>query len=102
MSLRHLFVAAAIITTSLAFGAAPPATPVSSGVAPPCDRACMTSLVDRHLAAVVKHDPAGLPLGGSSSSMQAGELFRIDRGRITAVEAMGASLPYGTKSGWGE
>jgi hypothetical protein len=43
-----------------------------------------------------------LPLGGSSSSMQAGELFRIDRGRITAVEAMGASLPYGTKSGWGE
>ena len=43
-----------------------------------------------------------LPLGGSSSSMQAGELFRIDRGRITAVEAMGASLPYGTNSGWGE
>ena len=43
-----------------------------------------------------------LPLGGSSSSMQAGELFKIDRGMITAVEAMGASLPYGTKSGWGE
>jgi hypothetical protein len=34
--------------------------------------------------------------------MQAGELFRIQRGRITAVEAMGASLPYGTRSGWGE
>jgi hypothetical protein len=43
-----------------------------------------------------------LPLGGSSSSMQAGELFKIDRARITAVEAMGASLPYGTRSGWGE
>ncbi len=43
-----------------------------------------------------------LPLGGSSSSMQAGELFKIDRGRIVAVEAMGAQLPYGTKSGWGE
>jgi hypothetical protein len=43
-----------------------------------------------------------LPLGGSSSSMQAGELFKIDRGRIVAVEAMGASLPYGTKSGWDE
>jgi hypothetical protein len=41
-----------------------------------------------------------LPLGGSSSNMQAGEVFKIDRGRITAVEAMGASLPYGTKSGW--
>ena len=43
-----------------------------------------------------------LPLGGSSSNLKAGEIFRIDRGRITAVEAMGTSLPYGTKSGWGE
>jgi len=43
-----------------------------------------------------------LPLGGSSSNLQAGEIFKIDRGRITAVEAMGTSLPYGTKSGWGE
>ena len=41
-----------------------------------------------------------LPLGGSSSNLQAGEIFKIDRGRIAAVEAMGASLPYGTKSGW--
>ncbi|HEY4341746.1 MAG TPA: hypothetical protein VGM97_17515 [Steroidobacteraceae bacterium] len=43
-----------------------------------------------------------LPLGGSSSNLQAGEIFKIDRGRIMGVEAMGASLPYGTLSGWGE
>jgi hypothetical protein len=43
-----------------------------------------------------------LPLGGGASSMQAGELFKIDKGRIVAVEAMGATLPYGTKSGWGD
>jgi hypothetical protein len=43
-----------------------------------------------------------LPLGGSSSNLQAGEIFKIERGRIIGVEAMGASLPYGTKSGWGE
>ena len=43
-----------------------------------------------------------LPLGGSSSNLQAGEIFKIDHGRITAIEAMGTSLPYGTKSGWGE
>ncbi len=43
-----------------------------------------------------------LPLGGSSSNMQAGEIFKIDHGRIVAVEAMGVFLPYGTKSGWGE
>lgn len=43
-----------------------------------------------------------LPLGGGASNLQAGELFKIDGGRITAVEAMGTQLPYGTKSGWGE
>ena len=43
-----------------------------------------------------------LPLGGSSSNLQAGELFKIEHGQITGVEAMGASLPYGTLSGWGE
>lgn len=43
-----------------------------------------------------------LPLGGGASNLQAGEIFKIERGRITAVEAMGTSLPYGTLSGWGE
>jgi hypothetical protein len=43
-----------------------------------------------------------LPLGGSSSNLQAGEIFKINHGRITGIEAMGTSLPYGTRSGWGE
>jgi len=44
-----------------------------------------------------------LPLGGATSNLQAGEIFKIDRGgQITAIEAMGAQLPYGTPSGWGE
>lgn len=43
-----------------------------------------------------------LPLGGSPSNLQAGEIFKIVHGRIIAIEAMGVSLPYGTKSGWGE
>ncbi|MGH8219562.1 MAG: hypothetical protein ACREUT_13520 [Steroidobacteraceae bacterium] len=43
-----------------------------------------------------------LPLGGSTSNLQAAEVFKIVRGRIVAIEAMGVSLPYGTKSGWGE
>jgi hypothetical protein len=30
--------------------------------APKCDRACMTALVGQYLAALVKHDPTGLPL----------------------------------------
>ena len=43
-----------------------------------------------------------LPLGGSASNLQAAEIFKIKHGRIAAIEAMGASLPYGTHSGWGE
>jgi hypothetical protein len=43
-----------------------------------------------------------LPLGGGASNLQAGEIFKIDHGRIIGIEAMGAQLPYGTKSGWGE
>jgi len=35
---------------------------VALGAAPSCDRTCMTVLVDQYLAAVVKHDPSGLPL----------------------------------------
>jgi hypothetical protein len=41
-----------------------------------------------------------LPLGGGASNLQAGEIFKVEHGQITAVEAMGAQLPYGTKSGW--
>jgi hypothetical protein len=47
---------------ALAVGTASPAQTAGSGVAPPCDRACMTGLVDRYLAALVAHDPSGLPL----------------------------------------
>jgi hypothetical protein len=43
-----------------------------------------------------------LPLGRSSSNMQAGEIFKIVDGKIVSVEAMGAFLPYGTRSGWTE
>jgi hypothetical protein len=60
---------------------------------------------DRHDPAVRIYNVPGtgsLPLGGSSSNLQAGEIFKIDHGRIIGIEAMGASLPYGTKSGWGE
>ena len=32
------------------------------GASKHCDRACMIALTDQYLAALVKHDPAGLPL----------------------------------------
>ena len=41
-----------------------------------------------------------IPMGGATSNLQAGEIFKIRGGKIHDIEAMGVSLPYGTKSGW--
>lgn len=37
---------------------------------------------------------------GSTSTLQAGEIFKIRAGRIFEVEAMGHALPYGARTGW--
>jgi hypothetical protein len=39
-------------------------------------------------------------MNGGTSNLQAGEIFQIRGGKIHEIEAMGASLPYGTKSPW--
>ena len=135
----------------LMIAAAPPASAqIGGGVAPPCDRACMTGIVDRYLGALVAHDPAGLPLNrdvkftensarlkvgseglwvGASELPSGFKIYAVDvredqvgfydvmkergkplilalrlkivNGQITEIEAMGAQLPYGTKSGRG-
>ena len=41
-----------------------------------------------------------IPMGGAASNLQAGEIFKTRGGKIHDIEAMGVSLPYGTKSGW--
>ena len=41
-----------------------------------------------------------IPMGGGTSNLQAAEIFKIRSGQIHEIEAMGTSLPYGTKSGW--
>ena len=39
-------------------------------------------------------------MGGGTSNLQAGDIFKIRAGKIYDIEALGVSLPYGTKSGW--
>src|SRR6185312_16168525 len=60
--MSHCCRSAAAIAFLLCASAFASAAPVGGGVAPACDRACMTDIVDRYLAALVRHDPAGLPL----------------------------------------
>jgi hypothetical protein len=40
-----------------------------------------------------------IPMGGGTSNLKAREIFKIRAGKIHEIEAMGTSLPYGTKSG---
>jgi hypothetical protein len=46
-----------LVTTVVMGGAA--ATPAAQAA---CDRACLRGMLDQYLAAVIKHDPAGVPL----------------------------------------
>ena len=41
-----------------------------------------------------------IPMGGATSNPQAGGIFKIRNGKGHEIEAMGVSLPYGTKSPW--
>ncbi len=51
--IKHCAVAVALLTAL---------TGTSFSASRHCDRACMIALTDQYLAALVKHDPAGLPL----------------------------------------
>ncbi|HEU4619922.1 MAG TPA: hypothetical protein VFV10_17930 [Gammaproteobacteria bacterium] len=59
---RRWLVAAAALVLGTCAAASASAAPIGGGVAPPCDRACMVGIVDRYLAALVRHDASGLPL----------------------------------------
>jgi hypothetical protein len=46
----------------------------------PCDRACLVSLMDQYLAAVVKHNPAGAPLASDVKLVENIKQIRIGEG----------------------
>jgi len=52
----------AILLSGMGARAAKAQAPSASAAGSDCDRACLTSLVDQYLAALVKHDPNGLPM----------------------------------------
>jgi hypothetical protein len=60
----------------------------------------------QHRGAVKDIQIKGVPgvdivhMNGGTSNLQAGEISKIRAGKIHEIEAMGTSLPYGTKSPW--
>jgi hypothetical protein len=72
---RYWLAATAVV--SLACAAFASAAPIGTAVTPPCDRACMSSIIDRYLAALVRHDPAGLPLNRDVKFTENGARLKV-------------------------
>ena len=56
MRRTFLAVAATVVVLFAGLSARPAGAQAAS-----CDRACLTNMVDQYIAAVVKHDPSGVP-----------------------------------------
>ena len=60
MKKRTLFLGIVFVLSALSAAAA----------AEKCDRACLTALMDQYIAAVVKHNPAGVPIAGDAKLVE--------------------------------
>lgn len=56
-----------------------------------CDYACLIGMVDQYMKALVAQRP---------SSVEMGEFFKIEHGKIREIEGLSIALPYGQHSGW--
>ena len=55
-----------------------------------CDRACLKSLLDQYLAAVVKHNPSDAPLMSGFRQTENAVVVRLGTGAWTTITALGA------------
>ena len=55
----------------------------------PCDRACLKSVLDQYLSAVIKHDPSGAPLFVGFRQTENGIVVRPGEGVWKTVTALG-------------
>ena len=72
---------------------------VATGVSPAfaqgasCDRACLKTLLDQYLNAVIKHDPAGLPLEQLERAGSGDLTTRVTYDVSVVAEAVRLALP---------
>jgi len=60
----------------------------------PCDRACLNGFVDRYLAALVSHDPSGLPLAKAVKYTENGQTLKLGEGMWGVATALGKYKLY--------
>jgi hypothetical protein len=71
--------------------AGPPSSPTFAQAhhAGSCDRACLESMVDRYLAALVGHDPSKAPLAADARFTENGQALRVGDGLWGTIDALG-------------
>ncbi len=73
--------AAVVIVTAALTGSLAPKVNASTGPIPlNCDRACLEGVINQYLAAVVKHDPSGLPLSEDVIYTENGQVLKVGDG----------------------
>jgi hypothetical protein len=72
--MRRKCLITSLVVALLAFGAlagrSGKAEAANAPASPSCDRACLSGIMDQYLAALVKHDPSGLPLAADVKSTE--------------------------------
>lgn len=66
-----------------------PLTATGAAQAADCDRACLKSLLDRYLAAVIQHDPAAAPLAGGYRHTENAINIPLGKGVWQSVTGLG-------------
>ncbi len=59
-----------------------------------CDRACLEGVMNQYLAAVVKHDPKGLPLSEDVTYTENDQVMKVGDGFWKTAEAVGSYKHY--------
>ena len=89
MRLRS-FVVAATALAALAIGFSPLRVRASVGPVPlNCNRACLEGVIDQYLAAVVKHDPKGVPLSEDVIYTENSQVLKVGDGFWKTAEGLG-------------
>lgn len=73
------------------------------GAQPPaCDRTCLEGFADQYLAAMVKHDPARLPLAPGARFTENGQELKLGDGLWNTISARGSYSLYVTEPRTGQ
>jgi hypothetical protein len=82
MTRRIVTIAAGVLLGTITFATAGQQGPVAGGT---CDRACLTGIADRYLAALVAHDPSKAPLAPNAKFTEQSKVLPVGDGLWTSA-----------------